>query len=65
MVPLQVVRSTHKQIGSVPSGCAAVTDTADVVVVGAGISGASAAYELARAGLRTMLLDRYAPAGTW
>ncbi len=35
---------------------------ADVVVVGAGISGAAAAFELARSGLRVILLDRYAPA---
>ncbi len=34
----------------------------DVIVVGAGISGAASAYELARAGLSVTLLDRYAPA---
>ena len=34
----------------------------DVVVVGAGISGAATAYELASAGLRVTLLDRYGPA---
>lgn len=34
----------------------------DVVVVGAGISGAASAYELARAGLAVTLIDRYAPA---
>jgi len=34
----------------------------DVVVIGAGISGAAAAYELARDGLNVLLLDRYAPA---
>ena len=34
----------------------------DVVVIGAGISGAAAAYELARAGARVVLLDRYGPA---
>lgn len=32
--------------------------SADVVVVGAGVVGASCAYHLARAGLRTLLLDR-------
>lgn len=35
---------------------------ADVVIIGAGISGAAAAYELAIAGLDVVLLDRYAPA---
>ncbi len=35
---------------------------ADVVVIGAGISGAATAYELATAGLDVVLLDRYAPA---
>lgn len=39
-----------------------MTDSADVVVIGAGISGAATTLELARAGLRTVLLDRYAPA---
>ena len=34
----------------------------DVVIVGAGISGAAAAYELATAGLSVVLLDRYGPA---
>ena len=34
----------------------------DVVVVGAGISGAATAYELASAGLRVALLDRWGPA---
>ncbi|MBV8912711.1 MAG: FAD-binding oxidoreductase [Acetobacteraceae bacterium] len=34
----------------------------DVVVVGAGISGAATAYELARSGLAVVLLDRYGPA---
>ncbi len=35
---------------------------ADVVVVGAGISGAASAYELATAGLQVVLIDRYGPA---
>src|SRR3954462_14383128 len=34
----------------------------EVVVIGAGISGAAAAYELATAGLSVTLLDRYGPA---
>ena len=34
----------------------------DVVVVGAGISGAASAYELASAGLNVVLIDRYGPA---
>lgn len=34
----------------------------DVVVVGAGISGAAAALELAQSGLRVVLLDRWGPA---
>src|SRR6266446_4518144 len=34
----------------------------DVVVIGAGISGAATAYELAIAGHRVVLLDRYGPA---
>ncbi|HYZ64955.1 MAG TPA: FAD-dependent oxidoreductase, partial [Acetobacteraceae bacterium] len=34
----------------------------DVVVIGAGISGAASAYELATAGLSVLLLDRYGPA---
>lgn len=41
---------------------ASVTDSADAVVIGAGISGAATALELVRSGLRTILLDRYAPA---
>jgi len=35
---------------------------ADVAIIGAGISGAATAYELAIAGLDVVLLDRYAPA---
>ena len=35
---------------------------ADVVVVGAGISGAASAFELATAGLQVVLIDRYGPA---
>jgi sarcosine oxidase subunit beta len=35
---------------------------ADVVVIGAGISGAATAYELAVAGADVVLIDRYAPA---
>jgi sarcosine oxidase subunit beta len=34
----------------------------DVVVIGAGISGAATAYELASAGVEVMLLDRFGPA---
>ncbi len=34
----------------------------EIVVIGAGISGAATAYELARAGARIVLLDRYGPA---
>lgn len=34
----------------------------DIVVVGAGISGAATAYELAVAGVRVTLIDRYGPA---
>ncbi len=37
-------------------------DLADVVIVGAGISGAASAYELATAGLKVVLVDRYGPA---
>ncbi|HKJ03457.1 MAG TPA: FAD-dependent oxidoreductase, partial [Longimicrobiales bacterium] len=33
-------------------------EEADVVVVGGGIAGASAAYHLASAGIRTVLLER-------
>lgn len=44
------------------AGTAPMTDSADAVVIGAGISGAATALELARAGLRPVLLDRYAPA---
>ncbi len=36
--------------------------TVDVVVIGAGISGAAAAYELATAGVGVVLVDRYGPA---
>ena len=35
---------------------------ADVVVIGAGISGAAAAFELTAAGVSVVLVDRYAPA---
>ena len=38
------------------------TDVTDVVVVGAGVSGAAAALEIALSGLRVTLIDRYAPA---
>ena len=34
----------------------------DVVVIGAGISGASTALDLARQGVDVLLLDRFAPA---
>ncbi|CAH1687168.1 Sarcosine oxidase subunit beta [Hyphomicrobiales bacterium] len=34
----------------------------DVVVIGAGISGAASAYELAKAGLDVVLVDRFGPA---
>jgi sarcosine oxidase subunit beta len=37
-------------------------DVADVVVIGAGISGAASALELAEAGLDVVLLDRWGPA---
>ena len=37
-------------------------DSFDVVVIGAGISGAASAYEIALSGLRVVLVDRYAPA---
>ena len=36
-------------------------EAADAVVVGAGILGAAATYELAKAGLKTVLIDRGAP----
>lgn len=40
-----------------------MTDTSfDVVVIGAGISGAASAFEIALSGLRVVLIDRYAPA---
>ncbi|RUT30110.1 FAD-binding oxidoreductase [Arsenicitalea aurantiaca] len=35
---------------------------ADVVIIGSGISGASSAYELAREGLKVVLIDRFGPA---
>jgi len=35
---------------------------ADVVIIGAGISGAASAYELAKAGLKVILIDRFGPA---
>ena len=34
---------------------------ADVIVIGAGVVGSAAAYELCRAGARTMLLERTVP----
>jgi sarcosine oxidase subunit beta len=37
-------------------------DVADVVVIGAGISGAASAFELATAGLDVVLIDRWGPA---
>ena len=37
-------------------------ETADVVVVGAGVSGAATALELAEAGLHVVLVDRWGPA---
>ncbi|WP_172121996.1 FAD-binding oxidoreductase [Devosia sp. 919] len=35
---------------------------ADVVIIGAGISGSSSAYELAKEGLEVVLIDRFGPA---
>ncbi len=39
-----------------------MVDAVDVVVIGAGISGAATAYELATAGLRVVIVDRWGPA---
>lgn len=39
-----------------------MSNTFDVIVIGAGISGASAACRLARAGHRVVIIDRFAPA---
>jgi sarcosine oxidase subunit beta len=35
---------------------------ADVIVIGSGISGAASAYEMAKEGLKVVLVDRYGPA---
>ena len=39
-----------------------MSDSADVVVIGAGISGAATALELAEGGVSVVLLDRWGPA---
>ena len=46
----------------VPDDRAELPPTAEVVVVGAGMVGASAAYHLARAGMRPLVLEANAPA---
>ena len=46
----------------VPDPAAALPTGAEVVVVGAGMVGASAAYHLARAGMRPLVLDANSPA---
>ena len=45
-----------------PDPAAALPRSADVVVVGAGVVGASAAYQLARLGLRPLVIEANAPA---
>ena len=46
----------------VPDPNAELPDSAEVVVIGAGMVGASAAYHLSRAGLRPLVLEANAPA---
>jgi sarcosine oxidase subunit beta len=40
-----------------------MTQKYDVIIIGAGISGAAIAYELAKKGYKTLNLDRLAAAG--
>ena len=40
-----------------------MTDTADAIVIGAGVIGAAVAYELARQGWKTLSVDRNRQAG--
>ena len=40
-----------------------MTDTADAIVIGAGVIGAATAFELAKLGYRTLSVDRNAEVG--
>ncbi len=50
-------------VGAIPRARAAPGTDADVLVIGAGVVGICAAYDLARAGVSTLLVDRGAPNG--
>jgi glycine/D-amino acid oxidase-like deaminating enzyme len=55
-------RPTPEPVAFRPDPRSELPDTADVVVVGAGFSGAFAAYHLAQAGLRPVVIEANAPA---
>ena len=40
-----------------------MTDTADAIITGAGVTGAATAFELAKLGYKTLSVDRNAEAG--
>ena len=57
-----VFAPTPEPVPFAPDDRAELPPTAEVVVVGAGMLGASAAYHLARAGMRPMVIEANAPA---
>jgi sarcosine oxidase subunit beta len=60
--PEPIFHPPPEPIAFVPDPRAELPRDADVVVVGAGVLGASAAYHLARAGMRPLVIEANAPA---
>ena len=60
--PEPVLAPSPQQVPFVPEPGAALPGSADAVVVGAGMLGASAAYHLARLGMRPLVIEANSPA---